>query len=144
MKILIDEQTPVIYAKALRLLLDPRHKIDHVDTLQWKSKKDVALLADARQRGYDVFITNDRAQLRDPAETKAIRKSGMHHICYTRRGKGLAAQATALAAIIAALPVIADEVETSTEQLLIKIKGFKSDRNARIEVTRLSQATYSR
>lgn len=81
MKLLIDEQTPVQYRDVLAFLL-PGHDVTHVNDLRWKSKKDVALLADAVTRGFEVFLTNDVRQLDDPAETDAIRRSGIHHVRY--------------------------------------------------------------
>lgn len=44
----------------------------------------VAVIADPGRRGYDVFVTNDQNQLADPAETRAIMKSRVHHVRYVR------------------------------------------------------------
>ena len=56
MKVLVDEQVPRQFAEMLRFLL-PAHEVHHVHDLRWKSKKDIALLRDARGQGFDVFVT---------------------------------------------------------------------------------------
>jgi hypothetical protein len=50
------------YRDVLAFLL-PAHHVAHVNDLRWKSKKDAALLTDAVQRGFEVFLTNDVRQL---------------------------------------------------------------------------------
>lgn len=144
MKFLIDENTPIQYVGVLKFVLGRHHTVDHVSDLQWRSKKDLALLADAHRRGYQVFITNDRNQLNDPTETKAILRSGMHHVLYPRAGVGLPAQAYALASVTAALPAIVKTTEGAVEQLLITVRGISRNAAERVKVTPAREATYSR
>lgn len=125
MKLLADEDVPVQVLTALRRVLDG-HVIDHVDELKWKSKKDLALLPDAAQRGYEALITNDKNQLASDDESRAIRDSGMHHIRYdqdTSRGKeGLA---LAMASLLAAAVPCVRALEDADGQRLVHIKAIK-------------------
>ena len=54
------------------------HDVMHVSGLSWKGKKDLQVLPDAKNAGFDALITKDRAQLIDPRECAAIKKSGLH------------------------------------------------------------------
>ncbi len=81
MRVLLDEDVPVQVLEALQQVLHG-HTIDHVNRIGWKSKKDLALLTDAGKRGYEVLVTNDKNQLEDVEESRAIRDSGMHHVRY--------------------------------------------------------------
>jgi hypothetical protein len=94
----------------------PGHEVAHVNDLRWKSKKDAALLADAVTRGFGVFLTNDVRQLEDPAETDAIRRSGIHHVRYRvprTRAIALAHLGLALGAVVAAMPMVMAELTTA-------------------------------
>lgn len=56
MRVLIDEDTAVQLLEPLRHVLH-RHQVDHISTIRWKGKKDLHVLPDAKQAGYDVIIT---------------------------------------------------------------------------------------
>jgi hypothetical protein len=71
------------------------------------------VLPDARDAGYNVLITRDRAQFSDPRECDAIKKPGLHHIRYAQR-QGARGLALALGAIIAAMPMVMEELEIAT------------------------------
>lgn len=51
------------------------HDVMHVSGLSWKGKKDLRVLPDAKNAGFDALITKDRAQLNDPRECDAIKKA---------------------------------------------------------------------
>ncbi len=110
MRVLVDENTAVQLMGPLRHLL-PRHEIAHVSEIRWKGKKDRPLLRDAKQAGFDVFITRDHNQLSDPQECKAIKDSGLHHVRFSQRREGLAGLASALGSVIAAMPAVMEELE---------------------------------
>jgi hypothetical protein len=134
-KLLIDEQTPIQYRGVLAFLL-PQHEVAHVNDLRWKTKKDVALLTDAVNRGYTVFLTNDVRQLEDPDETDAIRRSGIHHVRYRvprTRTIPLAHLGLALGAVAAAMPMIMNELATASTQRLVLIKGVSTTPGDRYE-----------
>jgi PIN like domain len=122
MRVLIDEDTAVQVVEPLRRVL-VGHEIDHVYSLHWGGKKDRPVLHDAKQAGYDVFITRDRHQLADPDECDAIKKSGLHHVRYEQRA-GAYGLALALAAIIAAMPRVIEELEGTRGQRLVWIIGL--------------------
>ncbi len=135
MRVLLDEDVPVQVLESLQQVLHG-HTIDHVDRIGWKSKKDLALLPDAGTRGYEVLVTNDKNQLEDVEESRAIRDSGMHHVRYdqdTNRGKeGLA---LAMASLLAAAVPCIRELEAATGQRLVHIKSIAPhQRSARYDV----------
>ncbi|WP_416072215.1 DUF5615 family PIN-like protein [Streptomyces sp. ME18-1-4] len=87
MRILIDENVPVQMLEMLRRLL-PGHEVRHVSEIKWTGKKDLPLLPDAAKRGFEAFLTKDGRQLKDPSETAAIKKSGMHSHSVQPRPQG--------------------------------------------------------
>jgi hypothetical protein len=131
MRILLDEDVPIQLLEPLRHLL-LGHDVDHVDSLRWKGKKDRSLLLDAAQRGYEVFLTNDSAQLDSVEGCRAIRDSRIHHVRYphdTRRGMdGLA---LAMAAVLGALRQIVKELEDADSQRLIAIQSIQPGKRHR-------------
>jgi hypothetical protein len=132
MQLLIDEDTAVQLMEPLRHVL-LGHKIDHVSSISWKGKKDRQVLPDASKAGYDVIITRDRAQLSDPRECDAIKKSGLHHVRYTQRLDGMRGLALALAAVIAAMPMVMQQLAEADGQRLVKIASI--DPRQRFEIT---------
>lgn len=132
MRVLIDEDTAVQLLEPLRHLLR-RHTVEHVATINWKGKKDRRVLADARGARYDAIITRDRNQLSDPAECAAIKKSGLHHIRYAQRREGMTGLGLALGSIIAAMPMVMEELEDAEGQMLVHIVAL--DPGRRFELT---------
>ena len=124
MRLLLDEDVPIPLLEPLRRILSG-HQVDHVDELGWKGKKDRFLLPDAGNRGYDLLLTNDSAQLADVDECRAIRDSGLHHVRYhqdTRRGvDGLA---LAMGAVLAAIRQVIRELESVDGQRLVEIQSI--------------------
>jgi predicted nuclease of predicted toxin-antitoxin system len=89
MRVLIDEDVPVQLVEPLRRVA-PGHQIDHVaDLSRWAGKKDPTVYREAKARQYEAIITNDRAQFDDPEITADIRRSGLHHIRYSQKQKGV-------------------------------------------------------
>jgi hypothetical protein len=62
------------------LRLNKGHVFDHVDDLDWKGKKDVPLFRDAAARGYEAVLTLDLSQLDSAEESRALKRSGLHHV----------------------------------------------------------------
>lgn len=132
MNVLLDEDVPIQALEILRRTL-PGHTIEHVDTLRrrgtrWKGKKDLALLADAKTAGFDVFVTKNRKQLHDPAETKAIKRAGVHHVVFEQQ-PSLRGYGRAVGAVVAAMPEIIDALEVAGGQRLIRIPALKAARH---------------
>lgn len=131
MRVLIDEDTPVQVVEPLRHLLRG-HEIDHVEAKGWKGKTDRTLFRDAKRAGYDVIVSRDRNQLSDPAELKAIKAYGLHHVWYAQRREGMDGLALAIGAIIAAMPALIIELEHADGQRLVRIAGIDPHRRYRV------------
>lgn len=123
MRVLLDEDVPYPFLGVMRHVL-PQHKVDHVQSIQWKGKKDLNVLPDARSRGYQVLVTKDSQQLDDPAECDAIKKSMLHHVRFRQRRRGREGLALAMGAVIAAMPLVMDELEKCGSQRLVHIAGL--------------------
>ncbi|OKI22189.1 hypothetical protein [Streptomyces sp. CB03911] len=145
MRILVDENSAVQLIAVLKHLL-PTHQVDHVTQIGWSGKKDIPLLGDAASKGYDVFLTRDGRQLEDPAETKAIMKSGMHHVRYTQTISGLLGVGLSMGAIAATMPLVMKELEAADGQRLIRIARLDHTPKVRFESVdpRKSQPRYWR
>jgi hypothetical protein len=134
MHILIDEDTAIQVVGPLRHVLIA-HEVAHIHDLSWKSKKDRHVLPDAKKAGYHALITKDKSQLNDPRECDVIKKSGLHHIRYTQRVEGTRGLALALGAIIAAMPMVMQELENADGQRLVKIASIDGRPGSRFELT---------
>jgi hypothetical protein len=132
MRLLIDEDTAVQLVEPLQHLL-LGHEVMHVAELQWKGKKDLRILPDAKNAGFHALITKDRSQLNDPRECSAIKKSGLHHVRYSQRVDGMRGLALAMGAVIAAMPMVIQELESTTSQRLVQIISLEPRR--RFEIT---------
>jgi hypothetical protein len=126
MKILLDEQVPLPVLAPLQHMLQPPHRLDHVNTIRWKRKLDRQLIPDLRARGYAGLVTADLHQLEDPDEIRLIHKSGIHHIRFSRFGKGVHETASAIATVVAGLPAVITALEQADGQRLALLKLVKS------------------
>ena len=133
-RILVDENAPVQLVALLTHLL-PKHTVEHVALIGWSGKKDVALLADAAGKGYDVFLTRDGRQLENPDETKAIMRAGIHHVRYTETVSGLVGVGLSMGAVSAAMPIVMTELSGADSQRLIRITRLDHSPRARFEMT---------
>ena len=125
MKVLLDEDVPVQLLGALVPVLDG-HQVDHVQGLGWKSKKDLNLLPDAAGRGYDVLVTNDKNQLNDPGECRAIRDSGLHHVRYDQDARlGKEGLGLAMASVLAAAAAFMRDLEAADGQRLVHVQSVR-------------------
>jgi hypothetical protein len=132
MHILLDEDVPIQVLEVLcHVLLG--HHVEHVSNLGWKSKSDTSLYRDARAAGYEMIVTNDQNQLRNPDITRAIKKSQMHWVSYRQRHDGKKGLAVAVASIIAAMPDIVEAAGQVGSQRLFEAVGISP--NQRFKVT---------
>lgn len=134
LRVFLDENLPVFFVQPLEKLMDVR-TVDHPNTVKWSGKKDCPLIRDVGTRNYQLFITNDLNQLNDPEETKAIRKSGTHHLTVEASGEGLKRNASLLASLTASLPAVMEEIANAESQLLIRVKKVGITKSTRLEVT---------
>jgi hypothetical protein len=121
MDILLDEQVPELALGPLRALLS-NHRIEHVQKIGWKGKQDLNLIPDMKRRGYTVLVTADTDQLSDHDECRAIKKAGIHHVRFDRSGRGAAMTASAVATVIAGLPLVIPRLEDESGQRLVALK----------------------
>ncbi len=126
MRILLDEDTPIQILEPLRHVLRT-HEIYGIHEIGWSGKKDPQVLRDLKTSTprYELFLTNDKSQLTSPDLCDLIKKSAVHHVRYDQgRGTlGLAlAMAAIIAAIIAAMPKVVEDLEAAKGQRLVRIR----------------------
>lgn len=124
MRILLDEDTPAQILEPLRHILR-RHEIHGIHEIGWSGKKDPQVLRDLKNSTprYEIFLTNDKSQLTSPDLCDLIKKSAVHHVRYDQ-GRGTLGLALAMAAIIAAMPKVVEDLEAAKGQRLVKIKSM--------------------
>lgn len=122
MQVLLDEDVPIQTLEILRHVLRT-HDVHHIHGLGWSGKKDVFVYRDARAKGYDAIVTNDRHQMSDPDECREVKRSRLHRIAYDVR-PGMKGLAIAVASIVAAMPSIVEELEASDGQRLVSIMSL--------------------
>lgn len=106
------------------------HQIDHVQSVGWKSKKDDFLLNDLAKRGYEVLVTADLNQLYRHDECRLIKKHGFHHVRFEQHGIGIAATASAIATIVAGLPVVLPILQKADSQRLVLLQTIRCNKDA--------------
>jgi hypothetical protein len=116
-KILLDEQVPEPALQPLQFML-PGHQVDHVQSIRWKGKQDLQLIPDMAKRDYLVLVTADIAQLEDHEECAAIKKAGIHHVRFERHGRGIASTASAIATVVAGVPMVVPLLEGQPQRLV--------------------------
>lgn len=125
MRVLVDEDTPVQVLEPLRRVL-LGHDVSGVHEVSWSGKKDPQVLRDIRtsRPRYDVFLTRDKSQLTNPGLCDLIKKAGVHHVRFDQ-GSGTLGLALAMAAIIAAMPKVMEDLDAAKGQRLVRIKAME-------------------
>lgn len=128
MRVLVDEPRPVQVLEPLRL--NKGHSFDHVDELKWKGKKDASLFRDAAAKGYEAILTLDVAQLESVEESRALRRSRLHHIGIQqgRSAQGVRGMARVIASVVAAMPYVLDDLSGADGQRVVEMSLLKSAR----------------
>lgn len=106
----------------------PKHVVEHVTDIKWSGKQDIPLFADAKKRGYEVFVTNNIGQFDVPEECDVIKKSRIHHVAYTQRRSGMEGLALATGAVVAAMPAVMNALEGTHGQRIVRIAALQPDR----------------
>ncbi|HVU72044.1 MAG TPA: hypothetical protein VHE83_03695 [Mycobacteriales bacterium] len=129
MKILLDENVPKQLLEPLDLALGD-HVVHHVDDLGWKRKKDLILFRDARIRSFNVIVTNDKGQLADEDERKALRNAGLHYVGYpdAPRNSGRGGWARVLGSVLGAMPYVIAYLEQADELQRVEISVMDASR----------------
>jgi hypothetical protein len=121
MRVLVDEGMPVQLIEPLRL--NKGHAFDHVDQLHWKGKKDVSLFRDAAVKGYEVVLTLDLAQLDSIEESRALKRSGLHHVAIAqgRSAQGIRGMARVISSVIVSMPYVLADLESAAAQRVVEL-----------------------
>jgi hypothetical protein len=89
-------------------------------------QEDLFVLRDAAAQNFEVLVTNDARQLDDPAETAAIKKSGLHHVRYRQKyDLGVTGLALALGAVVSAMPFVIADLAMANGQRLVRISSIE-------------------
>lgn len=128
MRVLLDEAVPQQLLMPLQHLTRGQHQISHVLDVKLGGRKDPLLLGAAAKLGFEVFVTNDSSQLDDPEETRAIRRSRLHHVRYSQRMSGRRGLGLALGVLIGELPLVLDELADIEGQRLVRVHGVDHTR----------------
>jgi hypothetical protein len=121
MRVLVDEGMPVQLIEPLRL--NRGHSFDHVDELRWKGKKDVSLFRDAAAKGYEVVLTLDLAQLDSFDESRALKRSGLHHVAIAqgRSAQGIRGMARVISSVVVSMPYVLADLENAPGQRVVEL-----------------------
>jgi hypothetical protein len=121
MRILVDEGMPIQVLPPLRL--NKQHEFDHVDDLRWKGKQDTQLFADAAARSYDAVLTLDLDQLSSAEESRALKRSGLHHIGIHqgRSAQGVRGIARVISSVIVAMPYVLADLDAADGQRVVEL-----------------------
>ncbi len=142
MRVLVDEPMPVQVLAPLRL--NRGHEFDHVNDLRWKGKKDVPLFRDAASRGYEAILTLDVAQLESVEESRALKRSGLHHVGIQqgRSAQGLRGMARILASVVVSMPYVLDDLDRIKEQRIVELSLLSAARRHRVFDPRVDVARF--
>jgi hypothetical protein len=121
MRVLVDEGMPVQVLAPLRL--NKGHEFDHVDELRWKGKKDAPLFRDAAANGYEAVLTLDLAQLDSVEESRALKRSGLHHvgIAQGRSAQGIKGIARVVSSVIVSMPYVLADLAQADGQRVVEL-----------------------
>lgn len=121
MRILVDEGMPVQVLDPLRQ--NKGHVFDHIDDLRWKGKHDAPLFRDAAMRGYEAVLTLDLSQLDSYEESRALKRSGLHHIgiAQGRSARGVAGLARVIASVVVSMPYVLEDLQQVGEQRIVEL-----------------------
>lgn len=112
------------------LRLNKGHRFDHVSDLRWKGKKDIPLFRDAASKGFEAVLTLDVAQLDSVDESRALRRSKLHHIGIQqgRSAQGIQGMARVIASVVAAMPYVLDDLDKADGQRIVELSLLKAAR----------------
>lgn len=126
MRVLVDEGMPIQVLAPLRC--NKGHTFDHVEELSWKGKHDAPLFHDAAQRGYEAVLTLDVSQLESPDESRALKRSGLHHIAVAqgRSAQGITGLARVVASVVVSMPYVLADLEQAPGQRIVELSLLRA------------------
>lgn len=122
MKVYLDENMPPFVAVPLAQVYHG-HEFRTPDDEDLRGVQDVELLQTLRGRGFDVIVTRDANQLKNPDERQAVAASGLRWVGVSdRRLRGLEQVTITTATLIAGLRYVFEhEPEEPTSYQLLTI-----------------------
>lgn len=107
---------------------------DHVDELRWKGKKDVPLFRDAASKGYQAILTLDVAQLESIEESRALKRSGLHHIGIRqgRSAQGIRGIARVISSVTVAMPYVLTDLTEANGQRIVELGLLAATRRHKV------------
>jgi hypothetical protein len=119
--LLVDEGVPVQVLEPFRR--NRGHVFEHVAKIGWDGRKDQQLFEGAERRGFDAIVAVDVDQLVEPAEWRALKKSGLHHISLRqgRTVRGGTGVARVLASLIVAMPYVLVDLADIDGQRIVEV-----------------------
>lgn len=128
MRVLVDEGMPLQVLAPLRL--NKGHVFEHVDELNWKGKQDVPLFRDAATKGYEAVLALDLSQLDSVEESRALKRSGLHHvgIAQGRSAQGIKGIARVISSVVVSMPYVLVELEQSDGQRVVELSLLSASR----------------
>jgi len=129
MKVYLDENLPPLATQPLSQVYHG-HQFLTPDDEDLRGVEDIPLLSALRERGFEAIITRDRAQLKDPAERRAVVESGLRWVGVPSKNlKGLEQVAVTISTLIVGLRfVFAHEPNGPTSYQLKSIPHTESQR----------------
>jgi hypothetical protein len=142
MRILVDEGMPVQVLSPLRL--NKGHDFDHIDELRWKGKPDVPLFRDAAAKGYEAILTLDLSQLASFDESRALKRSGLHHIgiAQGRSARGITGVARITASVIVSMPYVLRDLVGASGQRIVELSLLSATSRHALFDPRVEQARF--
>lgn len=131
MRFFLDENLPATLRDPLSAVYYEHeflsgHNTAHVGRL------DLDLFPVLAQEGYDALLTQDKAQLRDDAERRALYDAGLHWVgLQMKPHSGLRGIALMSAAVVAGMSYVLDDWRA--EPHVFRLRGVESERTQRVK-----------
>lgn len=128
MRVLVDEGMPIQVLAPLRL--NKGHVFEHVDEINWKGKQDGPLFRDAAARGFEAVLTLDLSQLDSVDESRALKRSGLHHvgIAQGRSAQGIKGIARVISSVVVSMPYVLVELAQADGQRVVELSLLSASR----------------
>lgn len=142
MRVLVDEGMPVQVVPPLRL--NRGHEFVHVEELGWKGKLDGPLFRDAAAKGFDAILTLDLSQLDSLEESRALKRSGLHHvgIAQGRSAQGINGIARVIASVVVGMPYVLKDLVEAEGQRIVELSLLSASKRHTVYDPRIDRARF--
>ncbi|MBB2921280.1 hypothetical protein [Cellulomonas cellasea] len=141
MRFFLDENLPATLREPLSAVYYDHDFVSGHGT-DLVGEPDLALFPALAARGYDALVTQDKAQLSDEDERRALYDAGLHWVGLSMKShKGLRGIALMSAAVVAGVSYVLDDWRS--EPHAYRLRGVESEASQRVkcEAVRLSSWT---